>query len=756
MASWHSDFALGDWHVSPKLNRISKDDQTVGIKHKSMAVLVFLADADGEVLTRDEIMDGVWPGMEVTDDVLTQAIHELRHAFGDDARHPRFIETIPRVGIRLIKQTTVAGEERRFSDTVPIAQPPRRYLLAAFAAIVIGAILWTVVNRQTDERNPVITVQDSASIAVLPFVNRSNIAEDSLFVDGMHDDLLMRLSRLSSVDKVIARSSTEQYRDTAKSIPQIGKELRVASILEGTVRRSGSEIRINVQLIDSETEQILWAETFDRTPNVENLFAIQGEITRAIVAALHGVLSEQEDEALKIMPTNSIDAYAEYVLGRHELAKRTGAAVSRAKTHFENVIALDPDYALAYVSLADSYMLTYEYQGTQTSLEDIIAPTETAINEALSIDPHSGEAYTSLAGLRGYQYRLEESEAYYLKAIEYSPGYATAYQWYFWTLKATGRFDEALAQISRAVELDPLAPVVTDNLADMYFRLGRYQEAKSTILDGLDRNPNFPGYYATSSWIFYAEGRLGEALRWAQTSTKLNPTNIWQKITECNLLVDLGKEVSATDCYAAFDNRVPETSHSNIAVLYCSRGQFTEALDLMRGWQQAAQRTGNDLGVLRMLSWSYVACGEPGSARSVLEVSDPDLFGSDNIEITPSNVFSVVAAAYALYVDDETDRANYLFDKALAAMPSMRRTRFYGYGVLDVFIHVTRGDQELAIQALRDAIDSGWSGGWWELRSVHYASIQDNPEWIELLAEKEEDIRQQREWYNEHKNEPLF
>ena len=152
MAAWHTDFVIGDWCVSTKLNRISKDGQTVSIKHKSMAVLVLLADAEGEVLTRDEIMDGVWPGLEVTDDVLTQAVHELRNAFDDDARHPRIIETIPRVGVRLIAPTTVAEEELPASNIVDsVAQPARRYLLGAFAAIVIGAILWTIIDRQTAE-----------------------------------------------------------------------------------------------------------------------------------------------------------------------------------------------------------------------------------------------------------------------------------------------------------------------------------------------------------------------------------------------------------------------------------------------------------------------------------------------------------------------------------------------------------------------------------------------------------------------------
>ena len=152
-------------------------------------------------------------------------------------------------------------------------------------------------------------------------------------------------------------------------------------------------------------------------------------------------------------------------------------------------------------------------------------------------------------------------------------------------------------------------------------------------------------------------------------------------------------------------------------------------------------------------------CGDSAGARSLLEDIDPDLFGNGTIAIAPNEMFSafsMVVAAYSLYVDDEIDRANYLFDQALDAMQSMQRTRFYGYGVLDVFIHVTRGDRELAILALREAVESGWCSPWWELRFPHYASMQDNPEWIELVAEIEADIDQQRQWFEEHKNDPLF
>ena len=191
-------------------------------------------------------------------------------------------------------------------------------------AMMAAAIVYLVIDNYVLEPAPVVTADIERSIAVLPFRNRSNIVEDAFFVDGMHDDLLTQLSRLSSLEKVISRTSTEQYRDTTKPIPQIGQELGVATILEGGVQRSGNQVRINVQLIDTETDEHLWAHTYNRNLTAENLFAVQSEITREIIAALHGVLSEQDNDRLEAMPTNSLKAYAEFVLGRQALAKRTG------------------------------------------------------------------------------------------------------------------------------------------------------------------------------------------------------------------------------------------------------------------------------------------------------------------------------------------------------------------------------------------------------------------------------------------------
>jgi TolB-like protein/Tfp pilus assembly protein PilF len=592
------------------------------------------------------------------------------------------------------------------------------------------------------------------SVAVLPFVNRSNIVEDAFFVEGMQDDLLTLLSKLSSVEKVISRTSTEQYRSTTKSIPQIGKELGVATILEGAVQRSGSQVRINVQLIDTETEKNLWADTYDRDLTAENLFAIQSAITREIVAALHGLLTEQESEVLQVMPTNSLDAYEQFLLGRHEMARRTGEGIIRARKHFERAVELDPDYALAYVSLAETYELQPEYLGTP--VEDILLPAQAAIDRALSIDPLSGEAYTSLAGLRQLQQLREESERYYLRAIELSPGYATAYHWYSTLLWDLYRFDEAHMQLNRAIQLDPLAPVLTDNLVLIYLVLGRNQQARTTILTGLERHPGFPALYIGMAELLWDEGQLGDALRWAQAASKLDSSSLRSTLFVCGLYLALGDDQAANACFEEINdtNLEASTSYSYSAMLYHCERQFGNTRNPTNRLQQIAPAAGAP--PLRYLAWSYVVCGDLIGARSILEETDPSLFGDDDVVIDPIQIFSTVAAAYLLYHDGEKNRANYLFDQALETIRSMRRNGWLGYRLLDAFIYVTRGDQASAILALRDAVETGWRSSWWELRFPHFASMQDDSEWMELVAEIEAGVRQQRQWFEEHKDDPLF
>ena len=270
------------------------------------------------------------------------------------------------------------------------------------------------------------------SIAVLPFDNRSNREEDQFFTDGIHDDLLTTIAKIGSM-KVISRTSVMEYKDTIKKLPQIAKELGVANILEGGIQRSGNHVRINVQLIDAATDEHLWAEIYDRELTAENLFAVQSEITKKIADALQAELSTDEQRRIDARPTDNLQAYEAYMRGRQLMATRNGAKLKLATEEFIKATEIDPMFALAWVGLADSLAIS-SWAGPTLRAEDVYPIIEDAVKNALAIDNGLGEAYASLAWIHDHYGRNDEVEIAYQKAIELSPNYASAYQWYSATI----------------------------------------------------------------------------------------------------------------------------------------------------------------------------------------------------------------------------------------------------------------------------------------------------------------------------------
>ena len=360
--------------------------------------------------------------------------------------------------------------EHEVDRTQSITRHTGRKLDFAIIAMLAAAIIYLVVDNQVLERAPVADSDIERSIAVLPFRNRSNIAEDAFFVDGMADDLLTLLSRLSSVDKVIARTSTEQYRDTTKTIPQIGQELDVATILEGGVQRSGKQVRINVQLIDTKTGGHLWAEIYDRELTVENLFQIQSEITREIVAALHGVLSEQDDSTLQAMPTTSLDAYNLYLRGRYLWQRRGEENIRHAIELFAKATELDPKFARAWSSLAAAHATLSSWSDASDAEQIPLALS--AAQKALMLDDSLAESHAVLAGVADTEEKWAEAKAYHLRAIASEPKNSMVHLWYGEHLESVGHLRDALEETLIAYQLDPLHPSTNFVLARTYLQLG--------------------------------------------------------------------------------------------------------------------------------------------------------------------------------------------------------------------------------------------------------------------------------------------
>ena len=356
------------------------------------------------------------------------------------------------------------------------------------------------------------------SVAVLPFANLSRDPDNAYFAAGIQDEIITRLSKIADL-KVISCSSTQRFKSSPDDVPAIAGQLGVANILEGSVQRTGDQVRVNVQLIKGVTDTHLWAETFDR--HLTDIFAVESEIAKTIAETLRAKLSGSEQNAIAAKPTENTEAYQLYLRGRFFWNKRTGQNLNKAADYFSQAIAADPNYALAYVGLADAYVLMpfYGAGGPQ----DCYPKAKAAAEKALELDNSLAEAHTSLAQVFCYHLELHPAVREFERAIELNPNYPTAHQWYGSSaLTALGQFDKAIAEVKRAIELDPLSLVINTDLGNTLYRARRYDDAIAQMRKTLEMDPGF--YYA--HWnlgsALAAKGALGPAIEEYQKARSLN------------------------------------------------------------------------------------------------------------------------------------------------------------------------------------------------------------------------------------------
>ena len=345
---------------------------------------------------------------------------------------------------------------------------------------------------------PALPVQDK-SIAVLPFANLSHDPDNAYFAAGIQDEIITRLSKIADL-KVVSCTSTQRFKGASDDVPAIAAQLGVGNILEGSVQRTGDQVRVNVQLIKAETDTHLWADTLDRKLN--DIFGVESEIARSIAEALQAKLTGSEQRAIDANPTENTDAYQLYLKGRYFWNKRTGQNLSKAADYFNQAIAVDPKYALAYVGLADSYILMPLYGGGAP--RDWYPKAKLAAEKALELNAGSAEAHTSMAQILCY-YDIDPGRAAkeFERAIQLNPNYSTAHQWYGSSaLTALGRFNEAIAEVKKAIELDPLSLVINTDLGRTYYHSRRYDDAIAQLRKTIDLAPDF----------YYAHWNLGSAL----------------------------------------------------------------------------------------------------------------------------------------------------------------------------------------------------------------------------------------------------
>jgi TolB-like protein/Tfp pilus assembly protein PilF len=457
------------------------------------------------------------------------------------------------------------------------------------------------------------------SIAVLPFENLSGNPENAYFTDGIQEEILMRLAKIADL-KVVSRTSTVRYKRSPGSLREIATQLGVANVLEGSVQRTADRVHVNVQLIKAVSDTHLWAEAYDR--KLTDIFAVESEIAKTIADTLQAKLTGSERTAIAAQPTQNTEAYQLYLKGRFFWNKRTGQNLNKAADYFNQAIAADPKYALAYVGLADAYVLMPFY-GAGTP-QDCYPKAKAAAKKALELDDTLTEAHTSLAYvLHVCDLDFDGSTREFQRAIELNPNYATAHHWYgLELLVSLGRFDEAIREVKRALELDPLSLPINGGLGRTYYFARRYDEAIEQLRKTSEIDPGF--YYA--HWnlgsALAAKGAIGAAIGEYQKARALDDDPFVLGLLghayassgnkmEAEKILDELKELSKERYVSAY----------SFALVYLGLGNKEEALRWLEKSYQ--DRTGNDLVYFRVEPLLDPLHGDPRFEELVRKVFAP-------------------------------------------------------------------------------------------------------------------------------------
>lgn len=540
-------FYVADWYVDPATCRITKDGQSHKIEPKAMTVLVCLAQKQGQVLSREELEEQAWQGMVVGYDSLASAIIKLRKAFGDDAKNPVIIETVPKKGYRLICPVSRAqqvpsslAENQHATDTAaavstfaphesaslssPAATrwrvPVIILAMASAAALLIALIInqyerHAAVTEQVDKH---IVASGQFVIAVLPFKNISDDKQQDYFSDGITVDLITDLSKVSGLS-VIARNSVFIFKDTDIDIRTVQRELGVDYVVEGSIRKVGNQVRISARLIDASTSINIWAERFDGTLN--NIFDFQDAVTSQIINALSINLTVQDKNRLAGKYSDSIEAYDQFLHGWQNLWLSTREGMMDAREDFNRAIALDDRFARAYADLALTYIYDYLH-GWSNNDELSLQKANEYADKAISIDPRLPQVYwvKSFADIFNRDY--QQSLKYAQMAIDISPSFADGYGILATTLNYAGKPDEADKIMRKAMLLNPKHPAIYNVIyGEILFNKRDYQGAIENFTKALEMNPDIE---ESRIWLAAAYANAGdiEEAQWQLEQLKMN------------------------------------------------------------------------------------------------------------------------------------------------------------------------------------------------------------------------------------------
>ena len=630
-----------------------------------------------------------------------------------------------------IVKTPPAGAFASFDQSLQ----KRDYFL--FVSLVV---IWALANVIVYSPAPV-----DKSIAILPFENRGHDPQGADLAYGVRLDLQTQLERLKDI-KVIAQPSVGSI-DKDLPIAVVARELGASFIMKGTVERALDRVRVSVTLIDAKRDEQTWSGSWDRELDLASLFDIRDDIATAITNRLQAVLSPQETERILTRPTGSFSAYQAYLLGKQRMARRATGSLADAIDYFAQAIDLDPDFALAWVGLAESNYLHMLYSHLP---EDKWFPkVEAASNKALELNDSLGEAY-AISAVVQVMYHNDDAgaELAYKRALELNPNYATAHQWYGAFLSTRGRSEEGLTHRLKALELDPLSANINLVVGNALGDLGRFDEAMAHYDKAIEIDSALPGSYERIAEVHrFVYGQLDAAVVWQRKGIARDLGDLMGPIYLTFTYLDLGDSVQAEHWLNRTQQLAPPEfpfASALMEPLYLHRGEEDKALEFARKtieWEPTGPYT------LANLRNHDLQAGRYAEARARYERGYPALLNADEPAIDDSNYQVAIDLALVLSGTGEKERANLLLERSLVYVLSIPRLGISGYGIADVLIYALQEKPEAALAALRQAIDQGWRTNWW-LYLEHdpsLDSVRGEPEFHAMVEEIRADMAGQLE-----------
>jgi DNA-binding winged helix-turn-helix (wHTH) protein/TolB-like protein/Flp pilus assembly protein TadD len=534
-----SVFRFGDFVLDESQRRLLRSGEDVYVPAKTFELLLHLLQNRGRVLTKDELLEAVWPDVNVVENTLAQRIREIREALGDGAHGGRFIKTVPKVGYQFIGELhheppsvmpPPAGASLEAAGTVPITaqrdvennvrankrqQLPLPVVIACVMLVgLIGAGYFVATARRIQPSDSPTAI---TSLAVLPFRPLVPEGRDAALELGMTDSLIMKLGSLRQMT-VRPLSAVRRYTDVEQDAVKAGRELRVESVLEGHIQRLQDRIRVSVSLRSVRDGQQLWADQFDE--KWTNIFAAQDLVSQRVAEALALTLTGEENRQLTKRYTENPEAYQSYVRGRYFWNSATPEGYRKAVDDFERAIRSDPGYALAFAGLADSYNLLGSYG--ELPMREAHQKAKAAAEKAVELDDQVAEAHTSLGAIiASYDWEWADAEKHFLRAIDLKPRYATAHEWYSEYLSWMGHHQRAIRAAQRALDLDPVSLRANSHVGLALYRARQYDAAVERFRKTLHLNPDFADAHVMLGVTLVQTGTHRQAIAEFQRAGKL-------------------------------------------------------------------------------------------------------------------------------------------------------------------------------------------------------------------------------------------